>query len=367
MKKQIWEIGGMSSNFPQRITAQKIATQEDELYLAFEALEDGEIVLQGKFQSVPALLPLWKCWISKDNKTWTEVELIDEDSYVIFVFAVNKGETVYCKSNWISGGNNKLQVQSSMPYNVSGNVNALFKFNKEYPDWEDFALNFMSVAQQIHIPSDKHLFLQRLGEYGDVFIFRFRQPNEEMFALLKHLDSTITGTLDDWSKPFMQNIPAEMLVLPTEVRIWFILLQYLTALNISIYPECNGLFANDYCVDASKLSVPCSTTGAGMFYNSTLKYPPVLSDTYLATRCYERMFAYTPIEYAPDLLAPWLVSGCYDAMFANTSIKNIKMLGTRYDTGYDPFGDEFAPDNAIITVLKDADLPPTFKWRTILV
>ena len=35
MKKQIWEIGGMSSNFPQRID-----TQEDNLSLAFEALED---------------------------------------------------------------------------------------------------------------------------------------------------------------------------------------------------------------------------------------------------------------------------------------------------------------------------------------
>lgn len=40
MKKQIWEIGGMSSNFPQRIDTQKIDNQEDNLSLAFEALED---------------------------------------------------------------------------------------------------------------------------------------------------------------------------------------------------------------------------------------------------------------------------------------------------------------------------------------
>lgn len=40
MKKQIWEIGGMGSNLPQKIDNQRIATQEDNLYLAFEALED---------------------------------------------------------------------------------------------------------------------------------------------------------------------------------------------------------------------------------------------------------------------------------------------------------------------------------------
>lgn len=40
MKKQIWEIGGMGSNLPQKIATQKIATQEDNSSLAFEALED---------------------------------------------------------------------------------------------------------------------------------------------------------------------------------------------------------------------------------------------------------------------------------------------------------------------------------------
>ena len=40
MKKQIWEIRGMNSVPPQRIDTQRIATQEDNLYLAFEALED---------------------------------------------------------------------------------------------------------------------------------------------------------------------------------------------------------------------------------------------------------------------------------------------------------------------------------------
>ena len=40
MKKQIWEIGGMSSTLPQKIDTQKITTQEDNLSLAFEALED---------------------------------------------------------------------------------------------------------------------------------------------------------------------------------------------------------------------------------------------------------------------------------------------------------------------------------------
>lgn len=96
-----------------------------------------------------------------------------------------------------------------------------------------------------------------------------------------------------------------------------------------------NLFKNVKVVDASKLSIPCSTllnfSCWGMFDGCTyMTTPPQLPATTIGQYCYCMMFINcTSLETAPELPATTLSRNCYEEMFLGCSSLNyIKMLAT---------------------------------------
>lgn len=134
MKKQIWKIGGMSSNFPQRIDTQRIATQEEN-YLVFEILEDGTLGHEGGDSPFGEYKGVF---LSKDKKVWintSETRTVD----------VKSGEIWYCKGD-LSPNSYKLidryyhsmgAFTGSAKFNVSGNINSIFNFPKYDPKYDN--------------------------------------------------------------------------------------------------------------------------------------------------------------------------------------------------------------------------------------
>ena len=133
MKKQIWEIGGMNSVFPQKIDTQEIATQEE--YLVFEILEDGTLGHEGVDSSFGEYRGVF---LSKDKKVWintSETETVD----------VKSGEIWYCKGD-LSPNFHKIvdhyyhsmgEFIGSAKFNVSGNINSIFNFPKYDPKYDN--------------------------------------------------------------------------------------------------------------------------------------------------------------------------------------------------------------------------------------
>ena len=156
MKKQIWEIGGINSVFPQKIDTQKIATQEE--YLVFEILEDGTLGHNEGFNFVGEYQGVF---LSKDKKVWintSETETVD----------VKSGEIWYCKgelgpNSYTDLNNNTYQSTGkfigSAKFNVSGNINSIFNFPKYDPKYDNRpnVLKIIAKALKLTAPDEKEI------------------------------------------------------------------------------------------------------------------------------------------------------------------------------------------------------------------
>lgn len=362
MKKQIWEIGGMSSNFPQKIDTQK----EDELYLVFEILEDGELGFEIPLIDDNYLHIYNRISYSKDKKTWIHTDI---NEYI----PVKKGEIWYCKGECCNIGTYSIGHFSGIngldkiKYNVSGNISAILDIRKENPDTEKILIEMVEGL-------DKELLKQQSPEealisiYGEEVAFivieaiKYSDKNKTPAHFRNLLISVglpdVPGQSDEeFIKQFIIEESGGNLELESLSCVAQCLLVGNEFRSLELPPKLDSLFQSEDVVDASGLVIDYSTTCSMMFegcHNLTkapklpmtallpncyfsmfsecisLVNAPTLPATILADGCYSNMFrGCTSLTTAPKLPATNLVDNCYELMFDHCNkLNNITMLAT---------------------------------------
>lgn len=339
MKKQIWEIGGMNSVPPQKIDNQRINTQEEN-YLVFEILEDGQLGFLIPNINNKYLHIYNRISYSKDKKTWIHPNI---DEYI----PVKKGEIWYCKGECLSvvnSGNNisgigqfnGISDVTQIKYNVSGNISSILDIRKENPDAEKLLIELIEVL--VGDEEAEELLKQQSPEEAAISVFgedalmidaikysdknktpaHFRnfivssefvsdEPNLSDEEFIRHVIST---GKDELSIEVVQKSLSKSCI--TQCMILSLIIGY-----TECSPKLDELFQSEGIVDASGLVIDYSTTCSRMFadcYN--LIKAPKLPMTTLLPRCYSAMFSRcTSLTTAPELPATTLAHHCYTGMF----------------------------------------------------
>ena len=325
MKKQIWEIGGMSSTLPQKIDTQK----EDELYLVFEILEDGELGFKVPLINNVYLNIYNRISYSKDKKTWIDTDI---NEYI----PVKKGEIWYCKGECSSIGDypigqfSGINGLTGMKYNVSGNISSILDIRKENPDYEKIlietikALGFEISNQQSPeevllsiMPEDEVSLLISACKYSD----KNKTPAHFRNLLIAMGAPDVPGQSDEEfiKQVIIEESGGEAIELLSSSCIVQCLLFGNEFGYLELPPKLDELFQSEDVVDASGLVIDYSTTCSRMFEGChNLTKAPKLPMTTLLPNCYFSMFSECiSLVNAPTLPATILADACYSNMFSN--------------------------------------------------
>lgn len=334
MKKQIWEIGGINSVLPQRIDTQ----EEDEMYLVFEILEDGELGFKVPLINDAYLNIYNRISYSKDKKTWIDTDI---NEYI----PVKKGEIWYCKGECCSIENSGIgqfigiNGLDKIKYNVSGNISAILDIRKENPDTEKILIEMVEGL-------DKELLKQQSPEealisiYGEESAFivieaiKYSDKNKTPAHFRNLLISVgfpdVPGQSDEeFIKQFILEETGGNLGLESLSCVAQCLLMGSELRSLELPPKLDSLFQSENVVDASGLVIDYSTTCSRMFEGCrNLIKAPKLPMITLLPGCYAMMFHNcTSLVTAPELPATTLASGCYSSMFEGcTSLVNAPVL-----------------------------------------
>lgn len=336
MKKQIWEIGGMNSVLPQRIATQ----EEDELYLVFEILEDGELGFKVPLVNDAYLNIYNRISYSKDKKTWIHTDI---NEYI----PVKKGEIWYCKGECSSMGDYPIGQFSGIndldkiKYNVSGNISAILDIRKENPDAEKIMMEFIELlGLEISNQQSPEEVLMSLGENSLINAIKYSDKNKTPAHIRNSMVSSgyVSDEPDLSDEEFIRHVIStsedELSIEVVQKSLSKSCITQCIILSLFIRctegpPKLDILFQSEDVVDASGLVVDYSTTCNRMFascYN--LIKAPKLPMTTLVNDCYSEMFMdCTSLTTASELPATTLADGCYTYMFRGcTSLTTAPIL-----------------------------------------